>query len=105
MNIRTGKMVWMVNRLNPASAAAAKSANPFGGGVAVSSGIVWASGGKHLQAFSEATGKLLWTSPTLATASYSPPTVYAVGNTEYVTTLDAATGDLYAFSFTGTKPA
>jgi len=100
MNIKTGKRVWMVNRLTPTSAAAAKNANPFSGGVAVSGGIVWTNGGQHLQAFSEATGKLLWTSPALASASYSPPTTYAVGNTQYVTILDAGTGDLYAFSLT-----
>jgi glucose dehydrogenase len=102
MDIDTGKMVWMVNRLTPSSAAAAKAAEPLGGGVATTPGIVWTNGGSHLQAFSETNGKLLWSSPLLASASTSPPTVYGVGKTEYVTILDASTGDLYAFSLTGT---
>jgi glucose dehydrogenase len=103
MNIATGKRVWADVRLTPSSAAAAKTANLFSGGTLVANGIVWANGGPHLQAFSEATGKLLWSSPALATTSYSPPTVYAVGNTEYITTFDSTTGDLYGFSFTATK--
>ena len=105
MDIKTGKMLWMVDRINPTSAAAAKKAQPIGGGVVTTPGIVWTNGGNHLQAFSETNGKLLWSSPALATTSTSPPTVYGIGNTEYVTLFDASTGDLYAFSVTGTGPA
>jgi len=105
MNIKTGKAVWMDTRITPTSAAAAKNAAPFSGGVLTANGIVWTNGGSHLQAFSEATGKQLWESPPLASASYSPPTTFAIGNTQYVTILDAATGDLYAFSLAGMKPA
>jgi quinohemoprotein ethanol dehydrogenase len=105
MNIATGKAVWMVNRITPTSAAAAKTSAPLGGGVLTADGIIWTNGGNHLQAFSEANGKLLWSSPALANASTSPPTTYAVGNTQYVTILDASTGDLYAFSLAATKPA
>jgi quinohemoprotein ethanol dehydrogenase len=105
MNIATGKPVWVDDRLTPTSAAAAKTAAPLGGGVLTANGIVWTNGGNHLQAFSESNGKLLWSSPALATASTSPPTTYAVGNTQYVTILDASTGDLYAFSVASTKPA
>lgn len=78
---------------------------PFGAGVLTAGGIVWTNGGNHLQAFDEATGKLLWTSPALVAASSSPPTTYQVGSTQYVTTFVASTGDLYAFAVTGTKPA
>ena len=105
MNIATGKRVWMDNRFSPTSAAAAKASAPFGGGVLTANGIIWTNGGNHLQAFSEATGKELWSSPPLAATSYSPPTTFAVGGTQYVTILDASTGDLYAFSLTPTKPA
>jgi glucose dehydrogenase len=102
MDIATGKPVWVLNRTTPTTAAAAKTAAPLGGGVLTANGIIWTNGGDHLQAFSEANGKLLWSSPPLAATSYSPPTTYAVGNTQYVTILDAATGDLYAFSLTPT---
>jgi glucose dehydrogenase len=105
MNIKTGKPVWMDTRVTPTSAAGAKTAAPLNGGVLTANGIIWTNGGTHLQAFSEATGKELWSSPALASASYSPPTTYAIGNTQYVTILDASTGDLYAFSLTATKPA
>jgi alcohol dehydrogenase (cytochrome c) len=105
MDLATGKAVWMVDRKTPTSAAAAKNASPFSGGVLTANGIVWANGGKHLQAFDEKTGKLLWSSPTLVGASASPPTTYEVAGTQYVTTLIASTGDLYAFAVKGTKPA
>ena len=105
MNIKTGKPVWMDTRVTPTSAAGAKTAAPLNGGVLTANGIIWTNGGTHLQAFSEATGKELWSSPALASASYSPPTTFAIGNTQYVTILDASTGDLYAFSLTATKPA
>jgi alcohol dehydrogenase (cytochrome c) len=101
MDIATGKAVWMVDRKTPSTAAAAKTASPLGGGVLTAGGIVWTNGGKHLQAFDEKTGKLLWSSPQLVGASSSPPTTYQVGNTQYVTTLIASTGDLYAFAVTG----
>jgi PQQ-dependent dehydrogenase (methanol/ethanol family) len=107
MDLRTGKAVWVVDRKTPTNAAAAKVSSPFGGGVLTAGGIIWTNGGKHLQAFDEKTGKLLWSSPVLAGASTSPPTTYQVGGTQYVTTLVASTGDLYAFSVTGgyVKPA
>jgi glucose dehydrogenase len=105
MNIKTGKLVWKIDRAAPTSPAAVKTANLFSGGVLTDNGIVWANGGNHLQAFSEANGKLLWSSPPLAATSYSPPTTYAVGNTQYITLEDSSTGDLYGFSLTATKAA
>jgi alcohol dehydrogenase (cytochrome c) len=98
MNIETGKMIWKIDRTNPTTAAASLKSQAFGGGVLTTPGIVWTNGGKHLQAFSEATGKLLWSSATLKTSSLSPPTVYAVNGREYVTTFMGSTGDLYAFA-------
>jgi glucose dehydrogenase len=98
INPSTGKVVWKDNRTTPTAAAALANATPFIGGVLVSNGIVWANGGSHLQAFDEKTGKLLWSSPKLAGTSDSPPTTYAVNGKQYVTTLVAGTGDLYAFA-------
>jgi PQQ-dependent dehydrogenase (methanol/ethanol family) len=94
----TGKIVWKDDRVTPSNPAALAKATPFLGGVLISNGIVWANGGAHLQAFSEKTGKLLWSSPALVGASDSPPTTYSVNGTQYVTTLVGGTGDLYAFA-------
>jgi quinohemoprotein ethanol dehydrogenase len=105
MNLATGKMVWKVDRKTPSNAAQAKNAEPFGGGLLTANGIIWTNGGKHLQAFSEKTGKLLWSSPALASASTSPPTTFEVGGKQYVTTFVASTGDLYAFAVQNNKPA
>jgi glucose dehydrogenase len=63
-----------------------------------SNGILWTTGGSHLQAFSEKNGKLLWSSPLLKGQSLGPPTTYAVGGKQFVTTLIAGSGDLYAFA-------
>jgi glucose dehydrogenase len=98
INPSTGKVVWRDNRVTPTNPKALATATPFVGGVAISNGIIWTNGGPHLQAFSEQTGKLLWTSPALIGTSDSPPTVYEVNGTEYVTTLIGAKGDLYAFA-------
>jgi alcohol dehydrogenase (cytochrome c) len=98
LNPSTGKLVWTNDRITPTNPKALATATPFTGGIAISNGVIWANGGAHLQAFSEKTGKLLWSSPVLAGASDSPPTVYEVNGTEYVTTLIGAKGDLYAFA-------
>jgi alcohol dehydrogenase (cytochrome c) len=93
----TGKIVWMVDRTTPTAAAALAKATPFAGGVLVSNGIIWVNGGSHLQALSEKSGKLLWSSPKLTGEPLSPPTTYAVNGKQYVTTFVGATGDFYAF--------
>ena len=98
INPSTGKVVWTSERITPTNPKALATATPFIGGVAISNGVVWANGGAHLQAFSEQTGKLLWSSPALVGESDSPPTIYEVNGTEYVTTLIGAKGDLYAFA-------
>jgi quinohemoprotein ethanol dehydrogenase len=98
MDVNTGKMLWKVDRITPTNPTKIATATPFSGGVLTSNGIIWATGGSHLQAFSEKTGKLLWSSPALAGQSLGPPTTYAVGGRQFVTTLIAGSGDLYAFA-------
>jgi len=98
MDLRTGKMLWKVDRVTPTNPAKLATATPFSGGVLTSNGIIWTTGGTHLQAFSEKNGKLLWSSPKLAGQSLGPPTTYAVGGRQFVTTLIAGSGDLYAFA-------
>jgi quinohemoprotein ethanol dehydrogenase len=98
MNINTGKMVWSVDRVTPTNPAKLATAQPFSGGLLTSNGILWTTGGSHLQAFSEKNGKLLWSSPLLKGQSLGPPTTYAVGGRQFVTTLIAGSGDLYAFA-------
>jgi quinohemoprotein ethanol dehydrogenase len=98
INPSTGKIVWKDYRETATTGAALATATPFLGGVLTSNGIVWTNAGAHLQALSEKTGQLLWTSPKLVGASDSPPTTYSVNGTQYITTFVGGTGDLYAFA-------
>jgi len=103
MSIATGKMVWKVDHLASANKPGKGGAKPppqntFSGGLVTSPGLVWASSSNQLQAYSEANGKLLWSSPTLPSGTFAPPTTYEVNGTQYVILELSATHDLYAFS-------
>jgi quinohemoprotein ethanol dehydrogenase len=105
MNLQTGKMVWKVDHLasqnkktKAPKGGAAAPPNNFGGGIISTPGIVWTTSTNSLQAYDEKTGALLWSSPTLKSTSFSPPTTYSVGGKQYVTLLCGGSGDLYAFT-------
>jgi alcohol dehydrogenase (cytochrome c) len=62
---------------------------PWNGGVASTAGGLAFSGSLdgHLYAFDEATGKILWRSPKLASGIIAQPSVFEVDGQEYVAVL------------------
>jgi quinohemoprotein ethanol dehydrogenase len=97
MNLATGKIVWKVDHFDSTNVTGQPLVG-FTGGVITTPGLIWTSSSNQLQAYSEANGQLLWSSPTLAGSPKSVPTTYSVKGKQYVTILVAVTGDLYAFS-------
>jgi glucose dehydrogenase len=96
MDLTTGKMLWYVDHLASANVPGALS-NAFSSGVLITPGLVWVNSAQQLQAYSEASGQLLWSSPTLPEVMKAPPMAYLVNGKEYVADLGLK-GDLYAFS-------
>ncbi|CAB3698215.1 methanol/ethanol family PQQ-dependent dehydrogenase [Trinickia soli] len=78
IDVNTGKKVW-----------SHWSKMPWNGGVASTAGGLAFSGSLdgHLYAFDEATGKVLWTSPRLASGIIAQPSVFEVDGQEYVAVL------------------
>jgi quinohemoprotein ethanol dehydrogenase len=107
MDVNTGKMLWKVDHLasqNKSSKAPGGGnkkpapSNNFGGGLAASNGIVWASSSNQLQAYDESNGKLLWSSQTLPSPNFAPPMTYSVNGKQYVSIYLGGTNDLYVFA-------
>jgi alcohol dehydrogenase (cytochrome c) len=78
IDVNTGRKVW-----------SHWSKMPWNGGVASTAGGLAFSGSLdgHLYAFDEATGKVLWTSPHLASGIIAQPSVFEVDGQEYVAVL------------------
>jgi alcohol dehydrogenase (cytochrome c) len=78
IDVNTGRKVW-----------SHWSKMPWNGGVASTAGGLAFSGSldSHLYAFDEATGKVLWTSPHLASGIIAQPSVFEVDGQEYVAVL------------------
>lgn len=104
MDVNTGKMLWKIdhlasqNKQSKAPGGKQPISNAFGGGLAASNGILWASSSNKLQAYDETTGKLLWSSAALPSADFAPPMTYSVNGKQYVTVYLGGTNDLYVFA-------
>ena len=109
-NLKTGKLVWQVNRLNSSQPKGAASIAFSAGTMTTAGGLLFTSSSNQIDAFNEKTGDLLWTSPTLAGTVTSLPMTYEVNGKQYVTAfinsngsnaIGAAhgeAGDLYTFT-------
>jgi len=108
-NLKTGKMVWMVDRPNSTQPAGAPSIAFSAGTMTTAGGLLFTSSSNQIDAFDEKTGALLWTSPTLAGTITSLPMTYEVNGKQYVTAFinsagsnaigssHGEAGDLYTF--------
>jgi alcohol dehydrogenase (cytochrome c) len=109
MNLKTGKMVWHIDHMNADQVRNAPSIAFNAGTMSTDGGLVFTSTENKLQAYDELTGKLLWSSPTLAGTLTSAPMTYSVNGKQYVTAFvnsngsnaigsaHGPAGDLYAF--------
>jgi alcohol dehydrogenase (cytochrome c) len=109
-DLKTGKLVWQVNRLNSSQTKGAASIAFTAGTMTTAGGLLFTSSSNQIDAFDEKTGQLLWTSPTLAGTITSLPMTYEVNGKQYVTAFvnsngsnaigsaHGEAGDLYTFT-------
>lgn len=109
-DLKTGKLVWKVDRPNSTQPKGAPSIAFSAGTMTTAGGLLFTSSSNQLDAFNEKTGALVWTSPTLAGTITSLPMTYEVNGKQYVTAFvnssgsnaigsaHGAAGDLYTFT-------